>query len=54
MGVGLGGRGKIGGVGGSGFNWPHPDHLVIGRRPDGQDRGDAVERVGSSRAGYRQ
>jgi alanine-synthesizing transaminase len=41
-------------VQGTGFNWPHPDHLRIVTLPSAHDLGDAVERFGNFLAGYRQ
>jgi alanine-synthesizing transaminase len=41
-------------VQGTGFNWPHPDHLRIVTLPSARDLGDAIERFGNFLAGYRQ
>ncbi|HEX5365796.1 MAG TPA: pyridoxal phosphate-dependent aminotransferase [Acidimicrobiales bacterium] len=41
-------------VQGTGFNWPHPDHLRIVTLPPAHDLADAVERMGNFLASYRQ
>ena len=41
-------------VQGTGFNWPHHDHLRIVTLPPAHDLADAVERLGNFLAGYRQ
>jgi alanine-synthesizing transaminase len=41
-------------VQGTGFNWPHPDHLRIVTLPAAHDLADAVERLGNFLTGYRQ
>jgi alanine-synthesizing transaminase len=41
-------------VQGTGFNWPHPDHLRIVTLPSARELGDAIERFGNFLAGYRQ
>ncbi len=40
-------------VQGSGFNWPHPDHLRVVFLPNTDDLGDAMERIGRFLDGYR-
>ena len=40
-------------VQGSGFNWPHPDHLRIVFLPNTDDLEDAMGRIGRFRDGYR-
>jgi alanine-synthesizing transaminase len=39
-------------VQGSGFNWPHPDHLRIVTLPRSDDLTDAIGRIGEFLAGY--
>lgn len=41
-------------VQGTGFNWPQPDHLRIVTLPLARDLADAIERLGSFLASYRQ
>jgi alanine-synthesizing transaminase len=41
-------------VQGTGFNWPHPDHLRIVTLPPVGDLADAIERFGNFLASYRQ
>jgi alanine-synthesizing transaminase len=41
-------------VQGTGFNWPHPDHLRIVTLPAVRDLADAIERLGNFLASYRQ
>jgi alanine-synthesizing transaminase len=41
-------------VQGTGFNWPHHDHLRIVTLPSARDLSDAIERFGNFLAGYRQ
>ena len=40
-------------VQGSGFNWPHPDHLRVVFLPNTDDLGDAMERIARFLDGYR-
>ena len=40
-------------VQGSGFNWPHPDHLRIVTLPRADDLTEAIGRIGTFLAGYR-
>jgi len=40
-------------VQGSGFNWPHPDHLRVVFLPNTDDLGEAMERIGRFLDGYR-
>ncbi|MBP6583524.1 MAG: aminotransferase class I/II-fold pyridoxal phosphate-dependent enzyme, partial [Chromatiaceae bacterium] len=40
-------------VQGSGFNWPHPDHLRIVFLPNTDDLEDAMGRIGRFLEGYR-
>jgi alanine-synthesizing transaminase len=40
-------------VQGSGFNWPHPDHLRIVTLPRADDLTDAIGRIGTFLAAYR-
>ncbi|MCL2454482.1 MAG: pyridoxal phosphate-dependent aminotransferase [Micrococcales bacterium] len=41
-------------VSGTGFNWPHPDHLRLVTLPEARVMGEAVERLGNFLASYRQ
>ncbi len=41
-------------VQGSGFNWPHPDHLRIVTLPRADDLSEAIGRIGSFLAAYRE
>jgi alanine-synthesizing transaminase len=41
-------------VQGTGFSWPHPDHLRIVTLPEAHDLADAIERLGNFLASYRQ
>jgi len=47
-------REKIQVVQGTGFNWPHPDHLRILTLPRADDLDAAIVRIGRFLAGYRQ
>jgi alanine-synthesizing transaminase len=40
-------------VQGTGFNWPHPDHMRIVTLPRSDDLKDAIGRIGEFLAGYR-
>jgi alanine-synthesizing transaminase len=40
-------------VQGSGFNWPHPDHLRVVFLPNTDDLGDAIGRISRFLDGYR-
>ncbi|WP_029291570.1 pyridoxal phosphate-dependent aminotransferase [Cellulomonas sp. HZM] len=41
-------------VQGTGFNWPHPDHLRLLTLPEARVMSEAVERIGNFLASYRQ
>jgi alanine-synthesizing transaminase len=41
-------------VQGTGFSWPHPDHLRIVTLPEAHDLADAIQRLGNFLASYRQ
>ena len=51
--VGAGYREIVLVVQGSGFNWPHPDHLRIVTLPRADDLTDAIQRIGTFLADYR-